>query len=71
MIRLIMSSSLLFSDVPDFLFSDVPVFSVPVFSVPVFRCSCLQMFLFSSVPVFSVPAVRTLRPVGVGCVDWY
>ena len=66
MILLIMSSSLLFSDVPDFLFSDVPVFSVPVF-----RCSCLQMFLFSCVHVFSVPAVRTLRPVGVGCVDWY
>ena len=27
---------------------------------PVFQCSC-----------FSVPAVRTLRPVGVGCVDWF
>ena len=56
-----------------FLFSDVPV------SLYLFHCSCFQMFLFSIVPFSSVPvfqcscssvsAVRTLRPVGLGCVD--
>ena len=57
-----------------FLFTDVPVFHCSCFSVPVFRCSCFSLFLFSSVPVIqcscsSVFAVRTLRPVGLGCVD--
>ena len=56
-----------------FLFSDVPVslfLSLCFFP----RCSCFPLFLSSSVPVFqcscsSVFAVRTLRPVGLGCVD--
>ena len=57
-----------------FLFSSVLVFHCSCFSVPVFRCSCFSLFLFSSVPVIqcscsSVFAVRTLRPVGLGCVD--
>ena len=44
-----------------FLFSDGPVFRLLVFSdVPVFQCSC-----------FSVPVVGMLRPVEVGCVDWF
>ena len=56
-----------------FLFSDVPV-SLFLFLCFFSRCYCFQLFLFSSVPVFqsscsSVSAVRTLRPVGLGCVD--
>ena len=57
----------------------VPVFRCSCYTVPVslcfsLRCSCFPFFLFSSVPVFqcscsSVSAVRTLRPVGLGCVD--
>ena len=71
----------LFSDAPVNQCScfSVPVFRCSCFTVPVSlcffsRCSCFPLFLFSSVPVFqsscsSVSAVRTLRPVGLGCVD--
>ena len=75
-------SLFLFSDVPGFhcsffsnrfsFFQDDPV----CHHLSCFQMLLFQMFLFSDVPVFqcscfSVPAVRTLRPVGVGCVDWY
>ena len=56
-------SLFLFSDVPVSLFLFLCVFSP---DVPVFHCS-----FFSSVPVFqcSSVSVRTLRPIGLGCVD--
>ena len=59
---------------PVFLFSEAPVFRCSCF--PVFFCFHFKLLLFPDVPVFqcscfSVPVVWTLRPVGVGCVDWY